>query len=338
VPESQDNQLKQAADTIKATVEAIQAIGDLIEDAERSVIIEVNNTSSRTLDLTHSSSVSGGFSGGVLPPDSIGPLSTHLFAHTSSGFLQGSAGRVIFRINDDALGVGGDGIAVPNTLFMRWDNPFVGRNTFVASAQTGQDTLDWYVIRSFTGDGNEAAHMRAIFGERADFGISQSDWTTCGECKALFFALDESISKCPSNAINLGIEDQQGHALFRFGKHKVAGTPFRLTQSIPGPNRSPLWRKCTNCKALFYNGFAKKGVCVGQPFVGGVQNIHNGHVAEGPDLQLVFDTPLRPGQQHQWRWCDKCFELFFLPHNADAECAAGGQHHTNERNYLLNLA
>jgi hypothetical protein len=166
------------------------------------------------------------------------------------------------------------------------------------------------------------------------------NWTTCGECKTLCFFAPSGSSKCPGNSFDIGIQDPQGHDLFIVGNHKTAGPGFRLT-TISGPNREPGWRICINCKALFWNGFAdqRKGVCVGRPFVEGVQNVRDGHVDGGlVDLHLAFDVPVRPNQQPGWRWCDKCFELFFLPQNEYAECAAGEHHHAHPYKYVLDLA
>lgn len=108
--------------------------------------------------------------------------------------------------------------------------------------------------------------------------------------------------------------------------------------------QQPGWRKCGHCKGLFYDGYEGKGACPGNPrratgvgadgapiYSGG------GHGAEpgGPDFLLAFDMPPRPGQQNDWRFCDRCLGLFFLPHNADADCPAGGIHHAHHFNYVL---
>lgn len=84
--------------------------------------------------------------------------------------------------------------------------------------------------------------------------------------------------------------------------------------------QQPGWRKCGHCKGLFYDGYEGKGACPGNPrratgvgadgapiYSGG------GHGAEpgGPDFLLAFDMPPRPGQQNDWRFCDRCLGLFF---------------------------
>jgi hypothetical protein len=310
VPESADNQLKEAADTIKATVEAIQAIASILDDAARSVIIEVNNTTTRTLNLTKVQSLFGGFRA-PLPPDSISPRTTALFAHASKGTpaVTGSDGAVGYSMNDDA----------GSSLVLKWDNPFIGSNDFSAPVE-GPSARDFYFVRTFTGSGDKGAHMRAMLGERADFAERDRFWRTCGECKALFFEPDQARSVCPSNATGGSVVDPEGNVLMEFDTHKAAGFTFQLSHAtFPGVNREVGWRRCMNCKSLFWDGFdQRKGICTARLIHAGFK----GHVAEGPVLQLPFDMPLGPNQQNEWHWCEKCFGLFFLPHNEHAECAA----------------
>src|SRR3954463_10081553 len=59
------------------------------------------------------------------------------------------------------------------------------------------------------------------------------------------------------------------------------------------------WRFCHKCQALFFNGYAGKGVCA----AGG------GHEAAGYYFVLFYDVP-GPGQP-DWRFCRKCQALFF---------------------------
>lgn len=145
----------------------------------------------------------------------------------------------------------------------------------------------------------------------------------------LFFGLDEG--KCPGAAFHPGAVDKQGNEVVIYGKHEAAGLTFKLVHGVPGPNRETPWCKCSHCKALFWNGWDEKGVCPGRK---------NDHVAEpgNPDFQLAFDMPALNKQQNDWRFCDKCFGLFFLPHNADGKCPAGGNHHAHHFNYVLDIA
>jgi hypothetical protein len=114
-----------------------------------------------------------------------------------------------------------------------------------------------------------------------------------------------------------------------FGKHEVAGDTFQLPYGVPGPNREGGWRRCGYCKGVFFNGEEDiRGVCPGR---------RGGHEPEpsGFEFQLRYGVAPEPSQQDNWRFCDKCYGLFFLPHNADGICPASGSHHAYSDNYVL---
>jgi hypothetical protein len=64
---------------------------------------------------------------------------------------------------------------------------------------------------------------------------------------------------------------------------------------------------------MFFDGFTTKGRCVS-----------NGHVAQGFTFVLPFDEPETPTAQANWRFCNKCFSMFFGP--IPGRCIAGGGH------------
>jgi hypothetical protein len=333
------NSLQDLAKEIEAARQIIETLGNLVADAARSAIIEVNNTSSRTLRRQPRE---GGHRHGSFqtpPKEEIGPFSTDAFASKSGGGLYGTTGSVFYNLDNEG------------TVFhVRWDIPFAGEN--VAQCNVAGPHADFYEWFATPTGGNKKVHLRYTFGEKVDFDDwdrPYSDWRICGKCKVLFFALDEG--HCPAQP--LGIVSRPSDSILRhlpgypgppatvtpvtpvtptagqplFGKHEAAGDTFKL-RVRPGPNREAGWRKCGRCKVLFYNGNETKGACPGHP---------PGHMAEadGPDFQLAFDMPRRPWQQHEWRVCDKCLGLFFLPHNADGVCPVGGNHHATHLNYVL---
>ena len=59
------------------------------------------------------------------------------------------------------------------------------------------------------------------------------------------------------------------------------------------------WRCCSNCAALFFDGFASKGTCP----AGGA------HVAQGFNYGLLYDAQLLSNWQGDWRYCQKCGAL-----------------------------
>jgi hypothetical protein len=116
-----------------------------------------------------------------------------------------------------------------------------------------------------------------------------------------------------------------------FGKHEAVDQGFLLPHGVPGPNRQPDWRKCQHCKGLFYNGGPSRGACPGR---------RGGHeaAAQSPEFQLVYGRPPGPSRQDNWRFCDKCHGLFYMPRNADAVCPGGGNHHAASESYVLDRA
>jgi hypothetical protein len=80
------------------------------------------------------------------------------------------------------------------------------------------------------------------------------------------------------------------------------------------------WRYCTLCKGLYYDGDpVQKGVCPGAATPG------TGH-APGPyNFVLPHDRPADSGQP-DWRFCTKCYLLFFDHQVEISACPAGGTH------------
>ncbi|MEU7987473.1 hypothetical protein AB0B56_21645 [Streptosporangium canum] len=315
--------MQDIAKEVKATAEIIDTVSKILADASRSAVIEVNNATSRTLRRLRSAHAHGVFA--KLPADSIGPFQSDVFGSKSSegSIATGTTGLIVYGLDDEGT-----------ALKISWVVPFIGGNE--ARAEVTGPNAGFYVCRGEISGGNKKVAARFAIGENAALSPRVSDWRTCGECKTLFFALD--AGRCPGNVtrgqrppIVIG-EDGQLLNEPRYGAHQAAGLVFRLPFGVPGPNRESGWRKCARCKALFFDGFEdKKGACpkwsAPRP----------GHVAEagGHDFLLPFDMPLRPGQQNDWRFCDRCFVLFYWPHNADGNCAAGGRHHPHPFNYVL---
>lgn len=347
-------ELKKWADAIIATAEAIDAVSSIL-DAPRSVVLEVNNTTSRPLILRDIGDHDWGAFRDPPDPSGIPPGTTGLFTSQSDRPLTGTQGHVKYHVDNEG------------TLFhLEWNVPYAGANESLCRVEGGRE--NYYITKYSTGGGNTKVRMRFMIGERARLNPKSSpDWRTCGNCKTLFFALDEGhcaarplgIESAPSDFFKHvihghteghpagdqehaahghpaghlpGVDPSGGSQLF--GKHEAVGYYFRLTFGDPsrpilrGPNRQEDWRTCVHCKVLFYNGWHTKGVCPGR---------RDGHMAEaeGLEFQLVYALPPGPSQQDNWRFCDKCCGLFFLPHNADAVCPAGGNHHANSSSYVL---
>lgn len=87
------------------------------------------------------------------------------------------------------------------------------------------------------------------------------------------------------------------------------------------------WRFCDKCNSLFYNGFPTKGSCP----AGG------GHNAQGYDFDLPHGNQLLETEKAQasWRYCNKCFSMFFDGIPDKGKCVAGGGHNAQGFKFRL---
>ena len=137
-------------DAVKAAEGIVKAIGDGVESAERSCVIEVDNQLPVRLTLDSSDHDHGGF-GTVLPKGVIEPMSFDVFNSRSSGFLTGTEGHVFYTFRD-------------RKLFVHWNNPFAGGNSSDTHVEPDDPRTRAIAI---TGNGNHGAHMRFIIAEIA---------------------------------------------------------------------------------------------------------------------------------------------------------------------------
>ncbi|HRD76012.1 MAG TPA: hypothetical protein PK264_08735 [Hyphomicrobiaceae bacterium] len=94
------------------------------------------------------------------------------------------------------------------------------------------------------------------------------------------------------------------------------------------------WRFCNKCFTLFFDGYPTKGSCP----AGG------GHVAQGYIFNLHHDVRKQPPRvtgrfawQYDWRFCNKCFAMFFDGYPAKGRCPAGGGHVAQGFNFGLDF-
>jgi hypothetical protein len=136
-------------DLVKAAEDVVSAAAAVVEGAERSCVIEVDNQLPIRLIFDSSDHDHGGF--GTLPKGVIEPMSVDVFSSRSSGVLTGTEGHVFYQFND-------------RKLFVHWDNPFVGSNS--SDGHVEPDDPRFRVI-AITGNGNHGAHMRFIIADVA---------------------------------------------------------------------------------------------------------------------------------------------------------------------------
>jgi hypothetical protein len=84
------------------------------------------------------------------------------------------------------------------------------------------------------------------------------------------------------------------------------------------------WRFCNKCDGLFYDGYPEKGSC----------SAGGGHVAQGFNFELPFNTQPKSDTQDNWRYCGKCHGMFYagFPNNS-GKCPAGGGHSAPDKSY-----
>jgi hypothetical protein len=83
------------------------------------------------------------------------------------------------------------------------------------------------------------------------------------------------------------------------------------------------WRGCLQCDTLFYDGEASKGVC---PIAPGAA--HRSDPSAQTMVWLLHYDARKTGRtlQYDWRFCQKCFGLFYDGLPDKGRCAAGGGH------------
>ena len=167
-------------DAVKAAEDAINAVGAVISDSNRSVIVEVDNQLPVRLTLDSSDHDHGGF-GSTLPKGAIEPMSADVFGSRSSGFLTRTEGHVFYRFND-------------RKLFIHWDNPEIGRNSGDAHIEPADPRFE---VVTITGNGN-SSHTRFVVAEGTLPGQFQADWSSCPKCQGMHFSGFGGKGVCPA--------------------------------------------------------------------------------------------------------------------------------------------
>jgi hypothetical protein len=319
--------LEDMAKQVQAARDIIDDVSALLEDAARSVVAEVINATTCKLryvgrDISH-----GTFE--VLPSAVIAPFSSNVFgARSSSGaFATGTEGIVRYAMDD-----------VGTECRVRWDNPFSGGNE--AEVFMGGPYADLYSYSAAITGGNKKVPARFIIGEKALLVDPESAWITCGRCKALYYAPGGSQGACPPTK-HIGettITFDDGTWISATGDvwdpHEPSGWILGVPYGQYALHRSEGWRRCQHCKMLYWDGMLNggRGVCPS-----GYINSEHLHAAEGYSYLLLQDVKTAPGLQGDWRFCEKCFVLFYEPHDVDNSCAAGGKHRATAHKYQVNV-
>jgi hypothetical protein len=177
---------------------------------------------------------------------------------------------------------------------------------------------------------------------------SQSNWRFCTKCYSLFWYGYPTTGSCPSGGGHSPLEsDSPTHAAssLNFELDIVDGNP------APGPNpgggggsssagTQGNWRFCTKCYSLFWYGYGTAGTCAAGGAHSPLESASPTHAATSVDFQLTFVAgnpapgpnpgggggPSSSGTQGNWRFCTKCYSLFWYGYGTAGTCAAGGGH------------
>ena len=139
-------------------------------------------------------------------------------------------------------------------------------------------------------------------------------WRYCEKCHVMF-STEATANVCAAG-----------------GTHVAQGYQFRLPfGGQETPTKQSYWRCCNKCGALFFNYYKEnKGHC---PAGGG----HRWNKGKDPDWRylLTHDVPGTPTTQSDWRFCSKCYAMFYDGYADKGHCAAGGGHLAQGFNFVL---
>jgi hypothetical protein len=148
---------------------------------------------------------------------------------------------------------------------------------------------------------------------------TRSNWRNCKKCQVLFYSNAEPGS-CAAG-----------------GVHAAAGPNFVLPFGGPEkPNDQAKWHECKSCKTMFYNGYKGKGHCPGSSYTRDGKKLFGEHVPDNSTAYVLpHDIPPKPTTQPSWRFCNKCFAMFYDGFPVKGVCPQGGGHVAAGYNFVL---
>jgi hypothetical protein len=175
---------------------------------------------------------------------------------------------------------------------------------------------------------------------------TQDNWRFCTKCYSLYFNGYPTTGVCPSGG---------SHSPFESASPTHAGSSidFQLQAVNTGPppgspgtgagqsdaGYQANWRFCTKCYSLFWWGDPTGGVCAAGGEHSPLESVSPTHAASSWDFELRVapdqTLPQNPGTgggpadanyQANWRFCTKCYSLFWWGYPTGGVCPHGGQH------------
>jgi hypothetical protein len=163
--------------------------------------------------------------------------------------------------------------------------------------------------------GVAGATVASVAGAAPAYAGQQDQWRWCNKCYCLFYSGNYWTGWCPKG-----------------GGHNWEGSGNYVLFYDEG-NGQRRWRWCHKCTACWYSGHgSNKGECPAP----------NKHSRDGSGNYVLRYRGSGGGWgggnwQDDWRWCRKCYCLWYSGDDQpDDSCAAGGRHsRQGSGNYLL---
>jgi hypothetical protein len=163
---------------------------------------------------------------------------------------------------------------------------------------------------------------------------TQDDWRFCTKCYTLFWFGGGSPGACSVGGAHSPFESESPtHAgsSWNFELSAVSTAPPPQSPGGGGgvsePGFQGNWRFCTKCYSLFWWGYDNGGCCPHGAQHSPLESASPTHAGSSWDFELKLASGAgNAGFQGDWRFCTKCYALFFGGYGNDGVCASGGQH------------
>lgn len=140
----------------------------------------------------------------------------------------------------------------------------------------------------------------------------------CHRCQTLFYEGKNEAAGTPKGLCPAG------------ASHEAMGYNFEIpARATPSSNAQDRWRFCGTCWAMFYDGYSQKGACPGRS---------SGHTRETRfhhNFALPHDVAGTATAQTEWRFCNKCYVMFYDGYEAKGRCTAGDGHSAQGYDFVL---